>query len=57
MPEMPGMPYMEFEENATLIDGKYKVSINFSMNGTWQYQLKFKTNDDVVHTVKGSVNL
>ena len=38
-------------------DGKYKVSINFSMNGTWQYQLKFKTNDDVVHTVKGSVNL
>ena len=57
MPEMPGMPYMEFEEKATLIDGKYKVSINFSMNGTWQYQLKFKTNDDVVHTVKGSVNL
>ena len=46
MPEMPGMPYMEFEEKATLIDGKYKVSINFSMNGTWQYQLKFKTNDD-----------
>ena len=57
MPEMPGMPYMESEDNATLIDGKYKVSINFSMNGTWQYQLKFKTNDDVVHTVKGSVNL
>ena len=57
MPEMPVMPYMEFEEKATLIDGKYKVSINFSMNGTWQYQLKFKTNDDVVHTVKGSVNL
>ena len=57
MPEMPGMPYMEFEEKAVLVDGKYKVSINFSMSGTWQYQLKFKTNDDVIHTVKGSVNL
>ena len=56
MPEMPGMPYMEVEENAVLVDGKYKVSINVSMGGTWQYQLKFKTTDEVVHTVKGSVN-
>ena len=56
MPEMPGMPYMESEENATLVDGKYKVSVNVSMGGTWQYQLKFKTTDEVVHTVKGSVN-
>jgi hypothetical protein len=57
MPEMPGMPYMEFEDKATLVDGKYKVNINFSMAGTWQYHLKFKTKDDVVHTVRGSVNL
>ena len=57
MPEMPGMPYMESEENAILVDGKYKVSINISMGGTWQYQLKFKASDEVVHTVKGSVNL
>jgi len=56
MPEMPGMPYMEAEENAVLVDGKYKVSVNVSMGGTWQYQLKFKTSDEVVHTVKGSVN-
>ena len=56
MPEMPGMPYMEAEENAVLVDGKYKVSVNVSMGGTWQYQLKFKTTDEVVHTVKGSVN-
>lgn len=56
MPEMPGMPYMESEENAILVDGKYKVSINISMGGTWQYQLKFKASDEVVHTVKGSVN-
>jgi hypothetical protein len=57
MPEMPGMPYMESEENAVLVDGKYKMNINIPMGGTWQYQLKFKTDDGVVHTVKGSVNL
>ena len=56
MPEMPGMPYMETEENAVLVDGKYKVSVNISMGGTWQYQLKFKATDEIVHTVKGSVN-
>ena len=56
MPEMPGMPYMEYEDEATLVDGKYKVSVNISMGGTWQYQLKFKSSDEVVHTVKGSVN-
>lgn len=57
MPEMPGMPYMESEDNATLVNGIYKVNINFPMSGTWQYQLKFKTDDGVVHTIKGSVNL
>jgi hypothetical protein len=57
MPEMPGMPYMETEENGVLVDGKYKMNINVPMSGTWQYQLKFKTDDGVVHTVKGSVNL
>lgn len=57
MPEMPGMPYMEFEDKAELVDGKYKMNTNLSMGGTWQYQLKFKTDDDVVHTVRGSVNL
>jgi hypothetical protein len=57
MPEMPGMPYMEYEDNAKLVNGKYKMMINFSMGGTWQYQLKFKTSDDKVHTIRGSVNL
>ena len=57
MPEMPGMPYMEFEDKAELVDGKYKMNANLSMGGTWQYQLKFKIEDEVVHTVKGSVNL
>ena len=57
MPEMPGMPYMEYEDKAKFVDGKYKVNINFSMGGTWQYQLKFKTSDGKVHKVRGSVNL
>ncbi len=57
MPEMPGMPYMESESEATLANGVYKLNINLPMGGTWQYQLKFKTEDGVVHTIKGSVNL
>lgn len=57
MPEMPGMPYMEFKDKAKLIDGKYKMNINFSMGGTWQYQLMFKTQDGKVHKIRGSVNL
>ena len=48
---------MEYEDKAVLEDGKYKVMINFSMGGTWEYQLKFKTSDDEVHTVRGSVNI
>ncbi len=57
MPEMPGMPYMEYEDEATLVDGKYKVNINISMGGTWQYMIKFKTDDGFVHSIKSSVNL
>jgi hypothetical protein len=57
MPEMPGMPYMEYKAKAKFVDGKYKMMVNFSMGGTWQYHLKFKSKDDKVHTVRGSVNL
>lgn len=57
MPEMPGMPYMEYEDNAVLENGIYKMKINFSMGGTWQYHIKFKTDDGIVHTIRGSVNL
>ncbi|MGA1931726.1 FixH family protein [Arcobacter sp. YIC-464] len=57
MPEMPGMPYMEYTDKAKLVNDKYKMMINFSMGGTWQYQLKFKTKEGKVHTVRGSVNL
>jgi hypothetical protein len=57
MPEMPGMPYMEYKAKGKLDGDKYKMMINFSMGGTWQYQLKFKTKDGEIHTVRGSVNI
>ncbi len=57
MPEMPGMPYMEQKVKAKLVDGKYKMLINFSMSGTWQYHLMFKTQDGKVHKIRSSVNL
>lgn len=57
MPEMPGMPYMEYKDKAKLLGDKYKMMINFSMGGTWQYHLKFKTKDGKIHTLRGSVNL
>ncbi|AXH11078.1 FixH family protein [Halarcobacter bivalviorum] len=57
MPEMPGMPYMEYEGKAQLVDGKYKLLINLSMSGTWQYHLMFKTADGKVHKIRSSVNL
>ena len=57
MPEMPGMPYMEYKDKGKTKEGIYPAKINFSMAGTWQYQLKFKTDDEEVHKVKGSVNL
>ena len=57
MPEMPGMPYMEYKAKGKLVDDKYKMMINFTMGGTWQYQLKFKTNDGKIHTLRGSVNI
>lgn len=57
MPEMPGMPYMEYKDKAKLVDGKYKMLINFSMGGTWQFHLMFKTADGKVHKIRSSVNL
>jgi len=57
MPEMPGMPYMESIVKAKFVNGKYVLPINLSMNGTWQYQLKFKTSDGEKYKIRGSVNL
>ncbi len=57
MPEMPGMPYMEYKEKLKLSGDSYKGNVNFSMGGTWQYQLKFKDSSQKVRTLRGSVNL
>jgi hypothetical protein len=57
MPEMPGMPYMEYKEKLKLDGKSYKGVVNFSMSGTWQYHLKFKTADDMVYKVRGSLNI
>lgn len=56
MPEMPGMPYMDYIGNATLDGDTYKTMINFSMGGTWQYHVQFKL-DGKKYTYRGSVNL
>jgi hypothetical protein len=56
MPEMPGMPYMEYIGNATLDGEVYKTMINFSMGGTWQYHVQFKL-DGKKYRYRGSVNL
>jgi hypothetical protein len=56
MPEMPGMPYMEYEDEGKLTNGVFKSNIHLSMNGTWQYQIRFRTDDKKVRSVKGSVN-
>lgn len=56
MPEMPGMPYMEYEDKGKLQNGVFKANINLSMHGTWQYQIRFRTDDKKVRMVKGSVN-
>ncbi len=57
MPEMPGMPYMEYKDKAKLVDGKYQMLVNFAMSGTWQFHLMFKTADGKVHKIRSSVNL
>ncbi len=56
MPEMPGMPYMEHEGEGVFENGQYKFIINFCMDGTWQYNLRFKTADEKVHAIKNSVS-
>lgn len=56
MPEMPGMPYMEHEGVGSFEANQYRFVINFCMDGTWQYHLRFKTADEKVHSIKSSVS-
>lgn len=55
MPEMPGMPYMEYEDEATFDkNGEYKAKINFSMGGTWQVRV-FIESEGKKYRYKGSL--
>lgn len=39
MPEMPGMPYMEYIKTMSPSGEAYTGSINYSMGGTWQVHI------------------
>lgn len=58
MPEMPGMPYMEYKDASKYIqDGKYFTLMNFSMAGTWQVRIYITTKDGQKLLHKSSVIL
>lgn len=57
MPQMPGMPYMESKDICKKVNDSFECSVNFSMSGTWQYQLFVKDEADKDYNYKGSVNL
>ena len=58
MPEMPGMPYMEYVASADPAgDGSYKATINIPMAGTWQLHIFVHTADGKKQRIKSSINL
>lgn len=57
MPAMPGMPAMESKAEAKeLGKGKYKVSVNLSMSGTWQLHIFITPANGKKSRVKTSLN-
>ncbi|CAA6803409.1 MAG: Unknown protein [uncultured Sulfurovum sp.] len=55
MPEMPGMPYMDFIKVLDAAGDKYSGNINYSMGGTWQVKIfiekdgkKYKHSSSVI---------
>lgn len=55
MPEMPGMPYMEYIKVLDAAGDKYSGNINYSMGGTWQIRIyiekdgkKYKHSSSVI---------
>ena len=55
MPEMPGMPYMDFIKEMKASGDAYNGNINFSMGGTWQVKIyiekdgkKYKHSSSVI---------
>lgn len=57
MPAMPGMPAMSSKTNAKdLGNGKYQITLNISMNGTWQLHIFLTPKDGKKSRVKTSIN-
>ena len=57
MGEEKDMGYMEYKVDAKSAGDMYKCDVDIAMGGTWQYHLKFKTNDGRIQKVSGSINL
>jgi len=58
MPAMPGMPAMEsVSEGKDLGNGKYEVSINLAMSGTWQLHIFVTPVTGKKIRIKTSINL
>ena len=55
MPAMPGMPPMNYKEDAVLSGTAYKAVMNLSMSGPWNIAVKMK-NDGKIYTVKFNVD-
>ena len=58
MPAMPGMPAMESKAQAKdLGNGKYEVTINLAMGGTWQLHIFITPKTGKKLRVKTSINI
>ncbi len=57
MPAMPGMPAMKSKANAKdLGNGKYEVTVNVAMGGTWQFHIFITPTEGKKSRVKTSMN-
>lgn len=57
MPAMPGMPAMTSKASAkNLGNGKYEVTLNIAMNGTWQIHIFITPKTGKKSRVKTSIN-
>ncbi len=58
MPAMPGMPAMESKTDAKdLGNGKYQVTVNLAMGGTWQLYIFITPKTGKKSRVKTSINI
>ena len=55
MPAMPGMPPMNYKEDAVLSGNTYKAVMNLSMAGPWNIAVKIK-KDGKSNTVKFNID-